>query len=54
MKSVTVARELAEEGPVVGAGPVVDLPVIEGEAISDDVGVTSGLSKNCGFERVVH
>ena len=51
--SVTVARELAEEGLVIAAGPVVDLPLIKGEAIPDDVGVSAGLSINSGFEKVL-
>ena len=38
---------------MIAAGPVVDLPLIKGEAIPDDVGVAAGLSRDRGFERVV-
>ena len=53
LTGITVARELAEEGPVVGAGLVVDLVIIEGKAIADYMGVSAGLSMSSGFEMVL-
>ena len=38
---------------MIAARLVVDLLIIEGEAIPDDVGVAAGLSMNRGFKRVV-
>ena len=38
---------------MIAAGPVVDLPLIKGETIPDDVGVSAGLSINSGFEKVL-